>query len=108
MTKRTKTKKRWMWVHYGLKPAKAEVFWSRNGLAVTRVGDDEFSLTHVMTGNRIAPRFLSTKPLPEVVAIARVLAPLYDWRGLSFHQIIMGATAMAKRSASALKKAGLL
>lgn len=103
-----KTKIRTMWVHYGLRAVRARVFWSRNGLAVTRVGRDEYSLTHVMTGNRIGVNYIGTKPLHEVIKIARVLAPICDWKRLSFHCACSNAKAMKKRSDAALRKAGLL
>lgn len=107
MTKATKTKTRWMWVHYGTEPVKAKVFWSRNGLAVTRVGKEELSLTHVMTGNRILPTLVSQLGVKGAIKVARVVAPLYPWSRLSFHTIINKAKAMGKRSSAVLVKAGL-
>lgn len=102
-----KTKTRWMWVHYGTRPVKAKVFWSRNGLAVTQVGREEFRLTHVMTGNCILPTLLGQLRLKGAVKVARVVAPLYPWNRLSFHHIINHASALAKRCDGALVKAGL-
>lgn len=100
-------KTRWMWVHYGTEPVKAKVFWSRNGLAVTQVDDEEFSLTHVKTGNRIGPSLIGQLPLAEVLKVARVLAPLYQWKTLSFHNIVTRAATMKRRCEKALRKAGL-